>query len=314
VSAGSPSGGPEGRPSPTGSSALTSPRVVRDVLERHGLAADRSLGQHFLVDERVLASVVEACGVGEEDEVWEVGPGLGVLTRELARIARRVVGIELDARMVRVLAETVGHEGAVRIVHADATTFDFGEASPGAVFAANLPYNVGTAVLVRVLESGRFRRVGVLLQREVAQRLCAPPGSRTYGSLSLLVAHHGVARIVRTVSPGCFVPPPAVTSAVVRIDLRPDARPDGRTFSVVRTGFAHRRKTLARNLRMAGLPDDVVAGALEALGLDPKVRAEALDLATFRALADRLPPIGTDDAAGEAILEATRVRGSAPQE
>jgi 16S rRNA (adenine1518-N6/adenine1519-N6)-dimethyltransferase len=279
---------------PPGASAprLTSPRVVRDLLHRHGLAADRSLGQHFLVDDRVLASVVEASGAQPGDDVWEVGPGLGVLTRELARVARRVTSVELDGRMVNVLGETLADLDNVALEHADATTFDFAAAARGSVFAANLPYNVGTTVLVRVLESGRFRRVGVLLQREVAERLCAPPGSRTYGALSLLVAHLGVARIVRRVPPGCFLPPPAVTSAVVRIDVRPDVRKDARTFAVVRAGFMHRRKTLLRNLRMAGVSEEEVRRALDALGLDPKVRAEALDLDAFRALARAIPPVG----------------------
>ena len=296
MSAGSPEGDPEGVGAARGATPprLTSPRVVRDLLHRHGLAADRSLGQHFLVDDRVLASVVEAAGAGEQDEVWEVGPGLGVLTRELARVARRVVTVELDRRMVRVLGETLAGLDDVDVRQADATTFDFSQASPGSVFAANLPYNVGTTVLVRVLESGRFRRVGVLLQREVAERLCAPPGSRTYGALSLLVAHLGEARIVRRVPPGCFLPPPAVTSAVVRIDVRPDAVSDERTFAVVRAGFRHRRKTLMRNLRMAGMSEAEVAAAFAELGIDPKVRAEALDLATFRALALRIPPLRTD--------------------
>ncbi len=271
--------------------SLTSPRTIREILHRHGLAADKSFGQHFLTDDRVLASVIEAAGVGPSDEVWEVGPGLGVLTRALARVARRVVSIELDRRLLDVLTETLAHVESVEVVHADATTFDFTRATPGSVFAANLPYNVGTGILVRVLESARFRRIGVLLQREVAERLCAPPGSKTYGALSLLVAHLGHARIVRRVPPGCFVPPPTVTSAVVRIDVRPDALPDPATFAVVRAGFRHRRKTLARNLRMAGVPEEAVVAALTALSLDPRIRAEALDLATFRSLAQHLPPL-----------------------
>jgi 16S rRNA (adenine1518-N6/adenine1519-N6)-dimethyltransferase len=313
VSAGSPVGGRR-PPGPPAEAPLTSARVVHDLLRRHGLAADRSLGQHFLIDDRALASVVEASGAGGDDEVWEVGPGLGVLTRELARVARHVTGVELDRRMVEVLAETLAHVPNVQVLHADATSFDFAAAAPGSVFAANLPYNVGTTVLVRVLESGRFRRAGVLLQREVAERLTAAPGSRAYGALSLLVAHLGSARIVRRVAPGCFLPPPAVTSAVVRVDVRVGAQPDPRTFAIVRAGFRHRRKTLARNLRMAGLAEGDVAAALADLGIDARVRAEALDLATFRALARHLPRLPEGADARGAILVATRVRGSSPQE
>jgi 16S rRNA (adenine1518-N6/adenine1519-N6)-dimethyltransferase len=271
--------------------ALTSPRAVRDLLGRHGLRADHGLGQHFLVDDSVLRSVVEAAGVGPDDEVWEVGPGLGVLTRVLAQVARRVVTIELDRRLLTVLDETLRGLGNVEVVHADATRVDFAQAPPGSVFAANLPYNVGTRVLVNVLESGRFTRVGVLLQREVAARLSARPGQDAFGALSLLVAHLGSARVVRLVPPGCFLPPPAVMSAVVRVEVRAGAAPDPRTFALVRAAFRHRRKTLLRNLRMAGLDEHVVRTALAAEGLDPRVRAEALDLGAFRRIARRVPPV-----------------------
>jgi 16S rRNA (adenine1518-N6/adenine1519-N6)-dimethyltransferase len=276
--------------------SLTSPRVVRELLQRHGLRADKGFGQHFLVDERVLAAVVDAARVGPDDHVWEVGPGLGVLTRELAARARRVTSIELDRRMIEVLGTTLAGLPHVEIVHADAARFDMTAVPERSVLAANLPYNVGTTILVRALESGRFARAGVLLQREVAERLVASAGDEAFGALSLLVAHFGAARITRIVPPGAFFPPPAVTSAVVRVDVREGARPDPATFAVIRTGFAHRRKTLAKNLRMAGIEDESVQAALRELGLDPRVRAEALDLPTFRALAARLQRLGSIEA------------------
>ena len=276
---------------------LTTPRVINTILARHGLRADKGFGQHFLTDPRVVAAVVAAAGVGADDEVWEVGPGLGVLTRALAATARRVVAIELDARLLPVLEETLANAHHVTIRHGDALRADWSEARPGSRFAANLPYNVGTAVLVRALTSGRFVGLGVLLQREVAERLVATAGTPAYGSLSLLIAHHGRARIVRRVAPGAFMPPPAVTSAVVAIDLDPDARPDPTTFAIVRAGFRHRRKTLLSNLRLAGLEAETVRAVLADLGLPPAVRAEALDLATFRALAVRLPAPARPDGA-----------------
>lgn len=269
---------------------LTARRVIRDLLQRHGLDADKRLGQHFLTEPSVVAAVVEAADVGPDDEVWEVGPGLGVLTRALAERARRVVSVELDGRLLPLLRETLAGRDAVELRHGDALRLDLAEVTPGSVLAANLPYNVGTAVLVRAITSQRFRRIGVLVQLEVAERLAAGPGAAAFGSLSLLVAHHGAARITRRVAPGVFLPPPAVTSAVVAIELDPQARPDPRTFALVRQGFAHRRKTLLANLRMAGLAPDAVRAALAACDLDPRVRAEALDLATFRRLAHLLPP------------------------
>ncbi len=271
---------------------LTALGVVRGLLARHGVGADPHFGQNFLVDDAALRAIVAAADLGPEDEVWEVGPGLGTLTRELARRAKRVVAVELDRRMLPVLAETLAPWPHVEVRHADALHVDFGAAAPGALFVANLPYNVGTAVLSRVLTAGRFGRAVVLVQREVGDRLVAAPGSPAYGSLSLWVAHHGRARVVRLVPPGAFHPPPKVTSAVVRIDLDRDAVPDERTFLLVRDAFRHRRKTLVANLRAVGQPAEHVRAVLEAQGLDPRVRAEALDLATFRRLAAALAPPG----------------------
>jgi 16S rRNA (adenine1518-N6/adenine1519-N6)-dimethyltransferase len=269
---------------------LTSARVVRSLLARHGLAADKGFGQHFLTDRAALEAIAAAADLGPEDEVWEVGPGLGTLTRELARRAGQVVAVELDARLLPVLAETLAPWPHVRIVHGDALQVDLAPTAPDAAFVANLPYNVGTAVLGRVLGSGRFRRAVVLVQREVGERLVAAAGTPAFGSLSLWVAHHGRARILRWVPPGAFLPPPKVTSAVVRIDLDPGVRPDPRTFAVVRDGFRHRRKTLVANLRAAGDDPDVVRGALAELAVDPRARAETLDLETFRRLARLVRP------------------------
>ena len=267
---------------------LTSPRVVRSLLARHRLASDKSLGQHFLVDRAALAAIVDAAALTPEDEAWEVGPGLGTLTVELAKRARRVVTVELDRRLLPVLAETLAAWPHVEVVHGDGLRVDLGQAAAGAVFVANLPYQVGTGVLVRVLASGRFARAVALVQKEVAERLVARPGTPAYGSLSLWVAHHGRARLVRNVAAGAFMPPPRVGSAVVRLDLDPAAVPDPVTFAFIRDGFRHRRKTLVANLRAVGDDPERVTRALHEAGLDPRVRAEALDLDTFRRLARRL--------------------------
>lgn len=274
-------------PDPTAPN-LTHLSVVRGLLQRHGLSADKRLGQHFLTDGAALRSIVEAAFAGIEPpapEVWEVGPGLGTLSVELAQRCSRLHCVELDRRMLPVLAETLAPYPHATVHHQDALATDWQAASPGALFVANLPYQVGTAVLLQVIASRRFARIVVLVQREVAERLVARAGESAYGSLSLHVAHHGLARRVRDVPPGAFTPPPQVTSAVVRIDLDPGAVPDPRTFALVRDAFRHRRKTLLANLRAAGDPPSSVEAALERLGLDPKCRAERLDLATFRALA-----------------------------
>ncbi len=274
---------------------LTNRSVVRDLLERHGLAADRSFGQNFLVDPGVLRAVVEAASLGAGDTVLEVGPGLGTLTRELALRAGRVVAVELDRRLLPVLEETLAGLTNVEVVRGDALSFDLSSLPDGSVLASNLPYNVATPVIARALESCRFARLACLVQLEVGERLVARPGDASYGALSLLVAHFARARLVRTAPPGAFVPAPQVRSAVVALEVDRAARPRPELFSLVAASFAHRRKTLKRNLLMAGYPEDEVAEAIASAGLDPKVRAERLGLPEFAALLRALGPVPRRD-------------------
>lgn len=214
----------------------------------------------------------------------EVGPGLGVLTRELAARAGRVVSVELDARLLPALQETVGDLRNVELVHGDGLTFDLAKLPENSLLVANLPYNVATPILVRALESTRFKRLVFLVQKEVAQRLAARPGTPAYGALSLIVAHFGTVKVVRDVKPSAFSPPPVVTSSVVRLDVRVGTRPDPDLFKLIHQAFAHRRKTLKKNLHMAGYPATRVTAALAQLGVDDRVRAEALALETFYVL------------------------------
>lgn len=292
-SARAPVGGPAGsagehEPSPPETGPLTAPSRVAALLGRHRLTPDKSFSQNFLVDASALRAIVDAAEIASGDTVYEVGPGIGVLTRELAARAGRVVSVELDRRLLAVLAETLADVDNVEVVRGDATRYDLSALPAGSLMVSNLPYSVATPVVARVLESGRFRRLVFLVQREVADRLTAEPSSPAYGSLSLLVQHFGRARSLRRVPPGAFFPPPKVTSAVVRVDVREGATPDPELFALIRAGFAHRRKTLARNLSMAGHARQDVMEALRRLGLDPKVRAEALDLDGFRRLHARL--------------------------
>ncbi len=273
------SGGGPGAADPDG--PLTSPSVVAGLLAAHGLRTDKRFGQNFLTDRSVLESIVAAADLGPEDAVLEVGAGLGVLTQALSTHARHVTSLELDARLLPVLAHTLRGRNNVTLVEADALRYDLNEVEAGSVLVANLPYNIGTAVVARALESGRFRRLVFLVQLEVADRLQAAPGSAAYGSLSLLVAHFGVARVVRKVAAGAFFPPPKVTSAVVRIDGHADAVPHPALFKLIHTSFAHRRKTLVSNLRYAGHEAATVQAVLASLDLDVRVRAEALSLDDF---------------------------------
>lgn len=273
---------------------LTARSRVAELLERHGLRADKGFGQNFLVDEAALRAIVDAAELAPGDRVLEVGPGLGVLSHALAERGAHVTSVELDRRLLPVLAETLADlerlpgAGSVEVVEGDAMRFDLARLPQGAKLVANLPYNVATAIVARALESGRFSRLVFLVQREVADRLTAKPEEPAYGALSLLVARFGRARTVRLVPPGAFFPPPKVTSAVVRVDVDPATEPDPELFALIHQGFAHRRKTLKRNLLYAGYPAERVDAALAELGLDPRVRAEALDLTTFERLRERL--------------------------
>ncbi len=265
---------------------LTSPSRVRELLERYGLHADRRLGQNFLVDAGLLNLIVRTAAPAPGQAVWEVGPGLGTLTRALAARGARITAIEKDTRLRPLLEETLaGLEVDLRFQ--DALEFDWGSVPAGSLFVSNLPYNVATPLLSELLRAGRFGRLVVLLQKEVAERLAAGPGSPAYGLLSLRAAHHARVRKVRDFPPQAFFPRPNVTSTLVELEHRGVAD-DPELFRLIEAGFAQRRKTLRKNLEQAGWPRERVLAALGSLGLDPRVRAEELDVTAFTALKEAL--------------------------
>lgn len=282
--------GGDAGPAPSGPPDLGSEREVRALLSRHGLAPDRSMGQNFLVDRRALAAVADAAELPDDAVVLEVGPGLGALTAELGGRAARVLSLELDRRLLPALRETTAFHPRVEVRQGDAMRFDHAEMPPGSYLVANLPYQIATALLGNALASRRYRRIVVLVQREVAERITASPGDPGFGAFSLVCEHWASRRIVRHVAPGCFLPPPKVTSSIVRLDVRAEATEDPVTFALVRAGFRHRRKTLRANLRAVGLATERIDAALRDEGVDGRVRAEVLTLATWRRLARRLPP------------------------
>lgn len=269
---------------------LTSLSTVRELLERHGLRADRRFGQNFLIDAHYLRRIVEAVGFAPGETVWEVGPGLGTLTRALALGGAKVVSLEMDRRLEAVHAETLAGLD-VRVIWTDALEFDWSQVPPGSLFAANLPYNVATPLLTELLRSGRFRRIVALVQKEVAQRMVALPGSAAYGVLSLRVQYHARAKKLFDLPPGVFYPAPKVTSSLIRLD--PEPTPDDpELFRLIEAAFGQRRKTLRNALLSRGYPEARIVAALERLSLPPQVRGEALSLEQFRALKVLLPEEG----------------------
>ncbi|WP_243094360.1 16S rRNA (adenine(1518)-N(6)/adenine(1519)-N(6))-dimethyltransferase RsmA [Thermus thalpophilus] len=260
---------------------LTSPKAVRELLAKHGLFADKRFGQNFLVSEAHLRRIVEAAKPFT-GPVFEVGPGLGVLTRALAEAGAEVTAIEKDIRLKPVLEETL--QGLpVRLLFQDALDFPWERAPEGSLLVANLPYNIATPLVTRLLQTGRFARLVFLVQKEVAERMTAEPGSPAYGVLSLRVAHHARAERLFDLPPGAFFPPPKVHSSLVRLTPLGVAD-DPALFRLVEAAFAKRRKTLKNALVAAGYPKERVEKALEALCLPPEVRGETLDLERFRLL------------------------------
>jgi len=273
----------------------------RRVLARHGLAAKKSWGQNFLHDRSVLARIVAAVGATADDVVVEIGAGLGTLTVALAQAApapRRVLAVERDPDMQRVLAAELAGDARVEVVGADALAFDYLEASRAAgrpvIVVGNLPYQISSALVLALVAAGArggVARAIVMVQREMAQRIVAPPGSRTYGRLTVAIAQHAEARILFHVRPGSFHPAPAVTSSVV--SLVPRAAPlasvrDPALFeAVVKQAFATRRKML-RGALSGQFGDDAVAAAFAASGIAGTKRAEQLSVVDFARLANAL--------------------------
>jgi 16S rRNA (adenine1518-N6/adenine1519-N6)-dimethyltransferase len=273
---------------------LLTPTDVRGLLAAHDLRPSRALGQNFLADPNTARRIVRLARVGPGQRVLEVGPGVGSLTMALAEAVMpggEVLALELDRHLLPALAEVVADLPQVRVVQGDALTVDY-EALLGAAqrwtMVSNLPYNVATPLMARLLEEVPALGVlSVMVQKEVAERLAAPPGTPACGAISVKVAYHATAAVVGVVPPTVFLPRPKVDSAVVRFERRPAPpvdvpSPDG-LFALARAGFGQRRKTLRQALRP--LLGTRVEGVLAAAGIPSLTRAEALTLDQWAALA-----------------------------
>lgn len=281
---------------------LTHIAEVRALLQRHGFTFSKKLGQNFLVNPTVCPRMAQACGIGKDGGVLEIGPGIGVLTRELSRVADRVVAIELDDRLFPVLRETLSDCGNVTVVPGDAMKLDLGALlaehfPPGMPVAvcANLPYYITSPLIMRLLESRLpLTSLTVMVQKEAAERLCAAPGTRECGAVTLAVQYYAEPKPLFAVSRGSFLPAPHVDSAVIRLDIRrrpPVEADEALLFGIIRAAFGQRRKTLVNAVSAAGYPADAVRGALCALSLSPTVRAEELTLSQFAALSAQLADV-----------------------
>lgn len=281
-------------------SGLSDPGKIKEILTRHGFHFSKALGQNFLINPTVCPRMAEASGAGECRGVIEVGPGIGVLTWELAQVAPKVAAIELDERLFPVLEETLSQCSNVTVVPGDVMKLDLHqlidqEFDGGPVcVCANLPYYITSPVILRLLEEKLpLTSITVMVQKEAAQRLCAAPGTRECGAVSVAVHYRSKPQMLFSVGRGSFLPSPKVDSAVIRLDLlqEPPVQVEDENwfFQVSRSAFAQRRKTAANSISATlHLPKPQVEAALAAAGAQENVRAERLTLEQLGELSNQL--------------------------
>ncbi len=279
---------------------LTDINVIKRILGRHGFSFSKSLGQNFLIDETVCPRMAEEGGAKEGTCAIEIGPGLGVLTVELAKRADKVITVELDTRLIPVLAETLSDHRNVQVINADVLKTDLHklieenfEGKPVNV-CANLPYYITSPILMYLLESRLpVENITVMVQKEAADRLCAKVGSRDSGAITVAVNYYAESQVLFGVDRSCFTPSPNVDSCVIRLKVRkePPVKVENEEFffKMVKAAFSQRRKTASNGISSGlGIAKDKVSEALALSGLSPTVRAEALTMEELALLSDNL--------------------------
>lgn len=279
---------------------LGNPKHTIEIIQKYQFAFQKKFGQNFLIDTHVLDKIINAAGITSQDCVLEIGPGIGTMTQYLAEHARHVVAVEIDASLLPILDETLKEYSNVTVINQDilkvdinALTDEYNDGRPIKV-VANLPYYITTPIIMGLFESDvPLDNITVMVQKEVADRMQVGPGSKDYGALSLAVQYYAQPYIVANVPPNCFIPRPNVGSAVIRLTRykEPPVQVDEPKlmFKLVRASFNQRRKTLQNGLNNSPeIPYDkeIIAAAIESLGVSPSVRGEALTLEQFAALSN----------------------------
>ena len=289
------------RPVPT----LGNPKNTIEILNKYKFVFQKRYGQNFLIDEHVLGKIIRSAGITEEDFVIEIGPGIGTLTQYLAASAREVAAIEIDDALIPILEDTLSGYDNVTVIHDDVLKEDLtrlAEEKNGGrpvKVVANLPYYITTPIIMGLFENHvPLDSITIMVQKEVADRMKTGPGSKDYGALSLAVQYYARPELVANVPPNCFMPRPRVGSAVIRLTRHEkppvEVQDEKLLFGIIRASFNQRRKTLVNGLGNAPelqLPKEKTAAVLEEMGLSPSVRGEALDLAGFAELSNRLKKI-----------------------
>ena len=272
--------------------------TIKSILSRHGFSFSKALGQNFLVNPDVCPRMADLCGAGDDVGVIEVGPGIGVLTAELAQRAEKVISIELDKRLLPVLDETLAEYKNVKIINDDIMKIDLLKliedefSGMDVVVCANLPYYITSPVIMKLLEEKLpIKAITVMVQKEAADRICAPVGSRESGAVTVSVNYYAEAKTLFKVSAGSFMPPPKVDSAVIRLDIRPEppvgVDDEAIMFSLIKAAFAQRRKTLVNSVsNMMHIDKGSLIKILDDAGINANVRAEELNLEQLALIAN----------------------------
>ncbi len=283
---------------------IATPIRTRAILEKYGFSFKKSLGQNFLIDPNILTRIVDHANISEDTGTIEIGPGIGALTEHLARRSKKVVAFEIDQRLLPILNETLSPYSNVEIIHSDVLKADvktvieekFTDVKDIMV-VANLPYYVTTPIIMKLLEEKLpIRGIVVMLQKEVADRISAKPGTKDYGSLSIAVQYYTTAEIVMTVPKTVFVPQPNVDSAIIRLTVRDqpavEMKDEDFFFQVIKASFAQRRKTILNNLTnqlpLGKEKKEAIVAALNAAHIEPGRRGETLTIEEFARLSDEL--------------------------
>ena len=283
---------------------IATPIRTKQILEKYGFSFKKSLGQNFLIDTNILRNIVDKANLTSESAAIEIGPGIGALTEQLAKVAKKVMAFEIDQRLLPILEDTLSSYPNTKIIHNDVLKADIKAAieenlsdCEDIMVVANLPYYVTTPIIMKLLEENLpIRGIVCMLQKEVADRIAAQPGTKDYGSLSIAIGYYTTAETAMIVPKTVFIPQPNVDSAVIRLIKRDkpavDVKDEQFFFNVVRISFAQRRKTLLNNLQN-GLPEgkekkEQILKALEKAGIDPQRRGETLSIQEFGLLSDCL--------------------------
>lgn len=274
---------------------IANPSVTRHILKAFNLHATKKFGQNFLVDANIVRGIVEAAEAGPEDKILEIGPGIGTLTQGLAESGAQVIAVEIDKKLPAVLAETLKGYDNVTIVPGDILKVNIREIMGEGPFkvAANLPYYITTPILMALLEQHLpITHIVTMVQKEVAERMVAKPGSRIYGALSVAVQYYTEPRIAYDVPPRSFIPAPEVDSVVIACKVRETpavaVKDEKIFFRVVKAAFGQRRKTISNAMKGAGFQKEEIAAAFEKCGIDAGRRGETFTLEEFGKLADAL--------------------------